>query len=153
MNPQTKYGLIIGLIGLIINTFVAAALGICGPVIALIGGAIAGFLAANEKKVAPKSENAKAGAIAGLIAGGLIFIGQVIGGVLALVLFRSTMVSDIFGVSPSITEETSFQLGYYLGGFGIGMCLGAVDLIAAALAGAGTGYLIGGANPQTSDSP
>jgi prolipoprotein diacylglyceryltransferase len=151
MNPQTKYGLIIGLIGLIINTFVAAALGICGPVIALIGGAIAGFLAANEKKAAQKSENAKAGAIAGLTAGGLIFIGQVIGGVLALVLFRSTM-ADIFGVSPSTTEESSFQLGYYLGGFGIGMCLGAVDLVAAALAGAGTGYLIGGTKPQTADS-
>jgi hypothetical protein len=152
MNPQTKFGLIIGLIGLLINTFVAAALGICGPAVALIVGAAAGFLAANEKKAAMKSESAKIGATSGLIAGGLVFIGQVVGAILALVLLQSTGLPTIFGVAPSLSEEVSFQLAYYISGVGLGMCFGAVDLVASALGGAGAGYLAGGARSQTSES-
>ena len=80
MRPRVKYGLIVGIIGLILNTCVSVALGVCGPLTALAAGAAAGFLAAREEQAAEQANGARLGAISGGIAGGLVFVGQLIGG-------------------------------------------------------------------------
>ena len=68
MQPRVKYGLIVGIVGMILNICVAAALGVCGPLMALVAGAAAGFLAAREERAADKADGARLGAISGTIA-------------------------------------------------------------------------------------
>jgi hypothetical protein len=80
------------------------------------------------------------GAIAGVIAGGLVFIGQLIGGLGALALIQVTGTQPFFGELPS-ASDTAGQFGYWLAGIGAGMCFGVFDLFLSALAGAGAGYL------------
>ena len=80
MQPRTSIGLIVGAIGLVLNICVAGFLGFCGPVLSLIAGAIAGFLAVQKEKPLTKNEGARAGATAGGLAGGLIILGQLLGG-------------------------------------------------------------------------
>ena len=61
MRVELKYGLITGLIGLVMNTCVSTLLGICGPVTAILAGAVAGFFAVREAPVATKQEAGKMG--------------------------------------------------------------------------------------------
>lgn len=140
MTTQVKFGLIVGVIGLVVNICVSTLLGICGPVIALLGGGIAGFLTAQAEQAATRSDGARLGAIAGGIAGGLVFIGQLIGGLGALTLIQATGMQPFFGELPSASDPAG-QLGYWLGGLGVGMCFGVFGLFLSALTGAGAGYL------------
>jgi len=81
MTPRVKYGLIVGAVVLFVNVCVAAALPICGPMMALLAGAIAGFLTAREEEPVAAGDGARAGAVSGLIAGALVFLGQLVAGI------------------------------------------------------------------------
>ena len=61
MKPRVKYGLIVGIIGLILNACVSAAMGLCGPFLALLAGAAAGFLAAQGEKAISQTNGARLG--------------------------------------------------------------------------------------------
>jgi len=135
-------GLIVGGIGLVLNICVAGFLGFCGPVLALIAGGFAGFFAAQQEKLPSKNEGARAGATAGAIAGGLIIIGQIIGGVGALLYFQTVGNGNtIFGQVPALSGDPGSLVGYYGGGLFTGFCFGIIGALLAAGAGAGTGYL------------
>jgi len=140
MQPRIKMGLAIGAIGLVLNVCVSGFVGLCGPLVSLLAGGLAGFLAAQQEKLPAKNEGAKAGAIAGGIAGGLVIIGQVIGGIGALALMQGTGAQIPFGTIPD-TSDPSGMLIFYASGIGTGLCFGVIGAILAAGAGAGTGYM------------
>lgn len=141
MQPRTRLGLIVGAIGLVLNICVAGFLGFCGPVVSLIAGGVAGFFAAQQEKLLTKADGARAGATAGAIAGGLIILGQVIGGLGALAYFQFSGTPLPFGTAPDASSPASMTLLYYLSGAGTALCFGAVGTLLAAGAGAGAGYL------------
>jgi len=147
MQARTRIGLIVGVIGLVLNICVAGFLGLCGPVLSLIAGGIAGFFAVRQEKPLTKNEGARAGATAGGIAGGLIILGQLLGGLGALVYLQSSGIPTIFGQVPNLSGDPAAQIGFYAGGLGTALCFGIVGALLAAGAGAGVGYL------STTDQP
>ena len=147
MQPRIRIGLIVGVIGLVLNICVSGFLGFCGPVVSLIAGGAAGFFAAQQERLATKSDGARAGATAGGIAGGLIILGQMIGGVGALFFMQSSGIESPFGQIPTLSSDPATQIGYYAAGLGTAICFGLVGALLAAGAGAGAGYL------GTSDQP
>jgi hypothetical protein len=141
MQPRIRIGLIVGIIGLALNVCVAGFVGLCGPFLSLIAGGIAGFFAARQEKPLIKGDGVRAGATAGGIAGGLIIIGQIIGGVAALYLMQARGMDTIFGQVPGAASGAAAQATFYLSGVGTALCFGVVGALLAAIAGAGAGYL------------
>jgi hypothetical protein len=141
MRPRVKWGLIAGTVGLVFNVCVAMAFGVCGPIVALLGGAAAGFFAARDEKAAARRGGAALGAISGVIAGGLIFIGQMVGAVGALALIQITGTQTPFGHVPTASDNPAYQAMYYFSGLGTGVCMGLIGLALAAGAGAIAAYL------------
>ena len=125
MQPRTRMGLIAGVIGLILNIFVAGFSGCCGPLIYIFAGGVAGFFAVKQEKLPVRSVGARLGAVAGSIAGGLIVLGQIIG--VALAYFQTS------GTSGSVSVS---------GDAGVALCLGGAGALTAAFAGAVAGYLV-----------
>ncbi len=151
MQPRIKMGLVVGVIGLAINVCVAGFIGLCGPIVSLLAGGVAGFLAAQQEKLSTKNEGAKAGAISGGIAGALVIIGQVIGGVVALAIMQASGNQLPFGTIPS-SGDTANTVIYYISGIGTGLCFGIVGAALAAGAGASAGYLATPDQPPASSS-
>ena len=141
MQPRIRIGLIVGVIGLVLNICVAGFVGFCGPVLSLIAGGVAGFLAAQQEKPLMKNQGARAGATAGGIAGGLIILGQILGGIGALFLMQSRGMQVPFGQVPSPSSDPATQVTFYAAGIGTALCFGIIGALLAAGAGAGAGYL------------
>lgn len=141
MQPKIKIGLLVGAIGLLLNICVSGAIGLCGPAVSLVAGALAGFFAAKQENAASKNAGARAGAIAGAIAGALVLVGQVIGGLGALALIQYSGMQLPFGDVPSASSDISQQIIYFASGLGTSLCFGLGGTVLAALVGAGTGYL------------
>ena len=110
MQPRIRIGLIVGIIGLVLNVCVSGFVGLCGPFLSLLAGGIAGFFAAQQEKPMTKSDGARAGATAGGLAGGLIILGQIIGGLAALYYMQATGMPSIFGQVPSLAGCTGYVL-------------------------------------------
>lgn len=147
MQPRTKIGLIVGVIGLVLNICVSGILGFCGPVLSLIAGAVAGYLAVQREKPFSKNDGARTGATAGGIAGGFIILGQLLGGIAALAFMQASGAPTILGPMPDLSGDPAAAVGFYAGGLGTALCFGVVGALLAAGAGAGAGYL------TTSDGP
>ncbi len=141
MRPRFKAGLIIGFIGLVLNVCVSTVFGFCGPFVTLIAGALAGFWAASQEKAPAKGDGASVGAVAGAITGGLMLVGQMLGGIGALLWVQLSGTSPLFGSIPDPSAGLTQQVIYYGTGLITGACFGAVGVALAALAGAGGGYL------------
>jgi hypothetical protein len=141
MQSRIRIGLVVGAIGLVLNICVAGFIGLCGPAVSLIGGAVAGFMAAQREKAATKSDGARLGATSGAVASGLILIGQVVGAVSALAYFQFSGTPLPFGAAPSLNAEPSQHIVYYASGIGTALCFGLIGAVLGALAGAATGYL------------
>jgi hypothetical protein len=141
MQPRIKVGLLVGVIGLVLNVCVAGFIGICGPLVSLLAGALAGFFTARQEKPAVKSAGAQAGAISGAVAGALVLIGQVLGGAGALAYMQFSGARSPFGQIPSTAADPSQQVIFYLTGIGTACCFGLVGVALGALTGAGAGYL------------
>jgi hypothetical protein len=147
MQPRTRIGLIVGVIGLVLNICVAGFVGICGPFLSLVAGGIAGYFATQQEKPFTKNHGARVGATAGGIAGGLIILGQIIGGLGALAFMQSSGATTPFGQLPDFSADPAAQVGFYGGGIATALCFGIIGALLAAGAGAGAGYL------TTSDQP
>jgi hypothetical protein len=146
MQPRIRIGLIVGVIGLVLNICVAGFLGFCGPFLSLVAGGIAGYLAIQQEKPLTKNEGARVGATAGGIAGALIILGQIIGGIGALAYMQSSGMPTPFGAVPDLGDPAT-SIGFYGGGIATALCFGIIGALLAAGAGAGAGYL------GTSDQP
>ncbi len=140
MQPRTKIGLIAGVIGLVLNICVAWFMGVCGPVLALSAGVIAGYLAGQQEKPSTKNDGARVGGIAGGIAGGLIILGQIFGSVARLIYMQTTGAQIPFGQVPSVSSDPAMQITFYGAGIGTALCFGIVGLLLAVGAGALVAY-------------
>jgi hypothetical protein len=147
MQPRTRIGLIVGVIGLVLNICVSGFIGFCGPFLSLVAGGVAGYMAVQREKPLTKNEGARAGATAGGIAGGLIILGQILGGIGALLFMQASNTPTLFGQLPDVSGDPAAQVGFYAGGLGTALCFGLVGALLAAGAGAGAGYL------ATTDQP
>lgn len=152
MQPRIRLGLIVGVIGLVLNTCVAGFVGFCGPFLSLIAGGIAGYLAAQQEKPSAKNEGARIGATAGGIAGALIIVGQIIGGVGALALMQVSGARVPFGQVPPVSSNPATQITYYGAGVGTALCFGIVGALLAAGAGALIAYFTTPEQPMSSPS-
>ncbi len=141
MKPSVKYGLITGVIGLVVIVPVSAFLGVCGPLVTLVAGAFAGFFTAYAGKTLTRREGWQTGAIAGAISGGLCLIGQIIGGIFILTFIQKTGTNLRFGSAPGPTSPISEYVLYYLSGLGTALCFGIVGIVLGAVAGGIAGAL------------
>jgi len=141
MRARTRIGLIVGVIGLVLNVCVAGFVGFCGPVLSLIAGAAAGFFAAQQEKPLTKNQGARVGATAGGIAGALIILGQIVGALGALVFMQARGTQLPFGQIPAPSSDVGTQITFYVTGALTGLCFGVIGALLAAGAGAGAGYL------------
>lgn len=140
MQPRVRIGLIVGAIGAVLNICFAGVFSCCGPILSLVAGGLAGYFAAQEEKPTVKNDGARIGATAGGIAGGLIILGQIIGGVGALAFTQFSGAQVPFGQVPSPSGDPSQQVIFYVTGIGTALCLGLVGAGLAAGAGALTVY-------------
>lgn len=141
MKPHVRTGLIVGAIGLPVNIVVSALLGLCGPVVALIAGAVAGVIAAGKGAAASRSDATRNGALAAALAGLLTEMGQLIGGVGLMVVARSLQWDLPFGAIPGAGAPAEAVAGYWLGGILASGCFGLLGLLLAIGAGALAAYL------------
>ncbi len=147
MQPRTKIGLIFGITGLVLNTCFSGFMSVCGPVIALIMGGTAGYLATQQERPTTRNAAAPIGATAGVIAGGLGILGQIMGSVGALVITQTIGMRLPFGQIPTVARDLASQSNLYLSSLGGALCSGVVGALLAAGAGALVAYF------TTSDDP
>ena len=143
MAPRIQLGLIVGVVSLVMTACVSMLIGICGPGISLIAGAVAGFLTGRQEKLSSQGEGAKAGAISGAITGVVALIGQFIGGVATLTITPGLLES----LGTSQFSGYSGDVAFWLGGIGAAFCFGLLGVVLAALTGAVGGYF--GTETQT----
>ena len=149
MQPRIRLGLIVGAIGLVLNICVSGFIGCCGLIVSLIAGGMAGYFAIQQEKPATKNEGTRVGATAGGIAGGLIILGQIIGGVGALAFTQISGTQVPFGQVPSVSGDPSTQIIFYGAGIGTALCFGVLGAALAAGTGAGVGYFATPDQPPT----
>ena len=147
MKPYIKVGLLVGAIGLVLNICIAAAMGVCGPLVSLLAGAAAGYFTAAREKAATKADGARLGLISGGIAGALIVVGQILGGIASLALVQAGGMKLPFGTVPDLANGPQSAV-YYISGLGTAMCFGIVGMVLAALVAAGVAYLTTSPQPQ-----
>lgn len=135
MKPYLKFGLIVGAISLIVVVPISALMGICGPGVTMVAGAIAGFLSAYSGKALTRRDGAQSGAIAGAIAGGITLLGQLVAAVLALAFVQVTGTAIPFGRIPSSSSPAYEHVVYYGAGLGTGLCFGIIGIVLGAIAG------------------
>ncbi len=149
MKPYLKFGLLVGIVGFFLIIPVTVAVGICGPGVTLLAGAVAGFLAAYKGQARMSREGGQSGAIAGAIAGMIMLLGQLLGGVITLGYLHQTQAKVPFGGLPSLSAPLSELVGYYVGGLGFGLCLGVGGILLGAIAGGVAGALGARPSPRT----
>ncbi|NPA93656.1 MAG: hypothetical protein GXO56_08270 [Chloroflexi bacterium] len=133
MSKPVKFGLLVGAIGLVTNACISALLGLCGPGVSLIAGAVVGYLIGHQ--AVGKAQAGKDGALGGAVAGVLLLVGQIIGGLLALVIIQHVPSQGGWLQPPSPSAPGSEIALYYMGGLGAGVCFGLIDIAIAALGG------------------
>jgi len=123
MSTKLKFGLITGAGGSVLG-----ACGVCGMLLSLIIGAIAGLLTVNEEKPTEPKEGALSGAKSGIVAGVFLLLGALVGNTITLIL----------GAMPSDLSQWVLDLTI---GIILGLVLGLADLAFCVLGGAIVGYI------------
>ena len=152
MQPGTRLGLIVGVIGLVLNIWVSEFRGFYGPLLSLVAGGIAGWLAIQQTKPSTKQNGARVGATAGSVAGGLMIVGQIIGALGALADTQGSLATTPSGPIPDLAADPASQMAYYAGGVATSVCFGVIGALLAAGAGAAAGYLATTNPPMTPPS-
>ncbi len=150
MAAKIKFGLIVGLFGLVLTMAVSFLVGVCGPFVGLVAGAVAGLLTVRAERPANRNAGASQGTQAGAIAGGLTLAGQLIGNIGGLMLLQASQVELPFGEMPQTSaEETAF----WIGGIGVVVCFGLLGLGLGVLGGASAGYFATPESPAAGGEP
>jgi hypothetical protein len=138
MKSSIQWGLIVGGVGLFLNIAVSGFVGLCGPFFTLLAGTLAGWLAVRGQLFPERGQRTTRGAVAGALTGGLMLIGQVIGGILALLFIQSSG-AGVFG-QPVPTEGPELT-GFWVGGIAVGLCFGLIGTALGSAGGAGLAAL------------
>jgi hypothetical protein len=147
---ELKFGLLLGLAGLFLILIITPILAACAPIIMLFAGGIAGYLTARQADLPLQSMGARAGALAGLVAGGTIIIGQTFGGFLALAIYHASIFPNLLTYTPSPADPVWIRAFFYSTGYSVVACFGFVGVLLSVLAGAGVGYVT--TNPYRFDN-
>lgn len=139
MTAKVRWGVIIGIVGLFVNTIASLIFAFCGPIVSFGIGLVAGFIVSQNEPAPTRGEGAQQGALTGLIAGAFILLGQIIGAIGNLVFAQMVEYEPIFGTLPDLSSPEG-QAFYWLIGIGVGVCFGLVDTLACVLGGALIGY-------------
>jgi hypothetical protein len=151
MKQHVKIGLIVGVVGAVLNSCVSLLFGLCGPVVSIVAGIVAGFLSIHKQYGIEKKEAGKLGAISGAAAGAVIIFGQVLAAIGSLAITQAMGLPLLFntGYPPTASDGIAAQISYYLVGAVTGACLGLFGLILASAAGYGTAYFMAPAAVET----
>lgn len=141
MTARVRWGMIVGIVGMFVNTFASLVVALSGPILSFIFGIIAGLVVTRKEPASSKGKGAQQGAITGLIAGGLIFLGQVIGAVANLIYAQMPAYESLFGPVPELTTPQG-QTSYWVIGIGVGLIFGLIDTLACVLGGSIIGRLL-----------
>lgn len=141
MTARVRWGMIVGIVGMFVNTFASLVVALSGPILSFLFGIIAGFVVSRKEPATSKGKGAQQGAATGLIAGGLIFLGQLIGAVANLIYAQMPEYESLFGPFPTLTTPQG-QTTYWLIGIGIGVLFGLIDTLACVLGGSIIGHLL-----------
>lgn len=135
MSSSVKSGLVTSL-GLFIISFVSGLIcQLCGPFAAIIAGGLAGFLSQNWGEVDLLASPAQQGAIAGVIAGAGGLLGQLFSAAANAFLVGSGVVANPVEDFLGPIGTSDLVLGVAVWG-----CVGLVDLVLSAGAGALAGH-------------
>ncbi len=127
MQPRVKVGLLVGVIGLVVNVCMGGSISSSSLVVSLFAGALASYFVARQERPATKGAGAQAGAISGIIAGALIIIGEVIIAIGVLQFIQYAGISTAYGTIPPSSADAISQIIFYAsGGVGIRTCAGAI---------------------------
>lgn len=140
MTAKVRWGLILGIVGLFVNTLASLIFAFCGPIVSFGVGLVAGFIVSQNEPAPTRGEGAQQGALSGLIAGGFILLGQIIGAIGNLAFAQMVEYESLFGTLPDLSSPEG-QTFYWLIGIGVGVCFGLVDTLACVLGGALIGYV------------
>ncbi len=133
-----KSGIIFGVIGFVLVLLVSLGSPLCSVCITLFLGLGAGFVAGNYDRPLENAEALRMGGIAGALTGGLMIPGQLIAAVInanSISPADLAAFSEMFGVPPA---DASLLMGVQIL---TACCLGIVNLVILAGAGAGGGAI------------
>ncbi|MGF1507145.1 MAG: hypothetical protein GYB64_09860 [Chloroflexi bacterium] len=151
MPKRIQGALIGGIVGFILVIPVGAFIGLCGPGVGLVSGAIAGFLAVNNQTFATKGDAARDGAIAGGITGVGLVVGQMIAAIIAIAIQNAA--GTIPGIGSIDASDPAMLGGALVGGLAVALCFGLVGAGLAAGVGAGVAALTGDTTPTVGSGP
>ncbi len=138
---MVKSGIIIGIVGFVLVLGSAVIFSpLCAPCWGLILGLAAGYLAGVFEKPTVNANVIKRGAIAGAIAGGLVLVGALIGGIINASLLNPSDLRQIYewlGVSGYSLDQTTIWAGQ----LGSAICGGLLNVALMAGMGAAGGAL------------
>jgi hypothetical protein len=138
MTAKVKFGLLAGVIGLLLNIPTSAfACVFCGPLVALLAGFSAGSLTARSEPALRQGDAQRQAAVAGIVAGALVLIGQLIGIVISAV---TDLGRGAVEVPPQLSEPVD-QASILVASLGCGLVIGLVDIAVSAAGGALAGRL------------
>jgi len=122
-----KAGIITGMVGLFFAVGLTLLSPVCVPCLALFLGIVAGFLAGGFDKPGEGSATVKTGALAGLIAGIVLALGQIIGAGINSILVGpegTAQLLESFGMYSGIDAT-----GYWLIVACSTLCFGVIDMV------------------------
>ncbi len=136
---MVKSGLIFGAISFVLILGFTLISPICAPCLGLFLGLAAGYVAGAYGRPVSSGESVRLGGIAGLIAGALGLIGEILGGIINVFTVNAAAVQNIyktFGMPVTLTQAqvTTYQL------VGAG-CVGAFNVLWMAVLGIAGGAL------------
>jgi hypothetical protein len=142
MSNRVRFGLIAGLIGLVVNLCASTPTACLGPFVALIVGAAAGYFTLQAE---PPTEGsaARLGASSGVIAGLLILVSHLIAAAVGPAVMLATQTQP-FPYSFRLPQPGNGgeMAMYWIGAIGTGLCMGVLSLGCAAGGGALAGSLV-----------
>lgn len=122
-----KAGIITGIFGLFLGVGVALVSPLCVPCVALFLGLIAGFLSGLFDKPREGTETIKTGALAGLITGIILALGQFSGAAINSIVVGPEGAAQFmgnWGMYPNVDATV-----YWIGMLGTTLCFGFLDIL------------------------
>lgn len=124
---MSRSGIIVGIFSLIFVLGISVTISpFCAPCLTIFLGLAAGYFAGVFEKSSSRDEITKQGANAGLIAGGLSFVGQVIASIINGIVVGpegASAFGSVLGLTGSIDAES-----YYVSLVALTICVGVLNL-------------------------